>query len=485
MRRTILMAILALFLIIPQTSAKKRKRMTMAEKVDLVLKTIQPLKHERGERFPLFFWHLRGTRTDEGDELVETLKALNDRGLPVVPSWTTHPKTKENEMARCVRIAKAQNKLGIPAYIFAGNTGSGFYRDESTWHVDEKGNRFPDTSHVERIKLGCPFEKSGWPAVAEQIREWVKYYKKNGARLDGVWFDWEATGPSEWNDSWNLCRKCVRCRKELGEAGLKDFGVFQERIRKIRSAMQKLFVDVIHEEFPKANVANYGVYPQGPYRYWWDWYEKMVPGAPAKKDQRAVYRKWYNEFPLTGFTIGMPVVYGWDRIFVEYDYEDIDFRWFRNMLMVFSDSAAHRPEGVPLVSWVNRFVDLAGPPENAVPLSEEKFKELLWHMLLRGADGFYIWCREEDMLRELVPVHAVYAASLQYKDFLSNGKPVTFDVPDEEGPVISALQMGKKLLLRRTDFGKAAPAEVSIEVAGAKIPVPASASGKTIILDIP
>jgi len=484
MRETQKWLYIAIALVLVSSLAAAKKRLTMSEKIDIVLKNTKPLEYERGDRFPLFFWHLRGTRSDDEREMEQTMKELNERGLVIVPSWTTNPRQKEEAMRRAIAIARIQNRLGIPAYAFAGNTGAGFYRDEETWHIDENGNRFPDTSHVPRHKLGCPFVKSGWDAVAEQIREWVRAYKRAGARLDGVWFDWEATGPSEWNDSWEICKRCVRCRKELGEEGLKDFSVFQEKIRRIRCAMQKMFVDVIHEEFPRANVANYGVYPLGGYRYWWDYYEKMVEGAPAKRDQRAIYRKWFNEFPLTGFTIGMPVIYGWGRIYGEYDYEDTDYRWFYNMLLVFSDSAAHRPKGVPLVCWVNRFVKLPDTPEDAVPLSEEKYRELLWHIWLRGADGMYIWCREEDMLRELIPVHEVYAAALKYRDFLEKGTPVTYDVPKTEGAVVSALKLGDRLLVRRTDFGKAPRRDVVLQVDGRSVTIPASLSGKTEIIEL-
>lgn len=469
---------------------EKKKRMTMGEKLDFILQNTQPLKFERGDRLPLFFWHTSGSANDEDEQEIEkALKALNERGLPMVPSWRNvpQPDQRAKTMARCVRIAKVQNRLGLPAYAFAGNTGDGFYAKESTWHVDQDGNHFPDTTHEKNMKLGCPFVTEGWPAVAEQVQEWAKYYKDNGAQLAGVWYDWEFQGPSEWNGAWEMCKKCVRCRKELGEEGLKDFSAFQKRIREIRSAMQKVFVDAIHEHFPKATVANYGCYPMGEYRYWWDYYEKMVEGAPAKQDQRAVFRKWYSdEFRLSGLSIGMPVVYGWGHIYGDFDYTDTDYRWFYNMLLVASDCLQHRPEGTPIVSWVNRFVKLESTPKDAVPLSEEKYRELIWHIFLRGADSVYIWCGEDDILREIVPVHTVYSAALEYKEFLSKGKAILFDVPSKEGPVLSAIRLENKLLVRRTDFGKPpSTADALIEVDGKKIPVPASASGKTVVMDIP
>ncbi|MEW6358826.1 MAG: hypothetical protein AB1696_21010 [Planctomycetota bacterium] len=491
--RTAWLFVLSLILAFTLTAQEKKKplRLTMDEKLDLTLKNTEPLKFPRGDRLPLFFWHTH-TPGDlcGGDEakIEETLKALDARALPVVHVWRHNPQPEKRRpvMEQCIKLGKIQNRLGLPVYAFAGNTGDGFYKDENTWHIDADGNRFPDTTHVEKMKLGCPFVKDGWPAVQDQVREWAKCYKDNGVALDGVWFDWEFQGPSEWNGAWEMCRKCVRCQKELGEEGLKDFSVFQKSIREIRSAMQKLFVDAIHELFPKATVANYGCYPMGEYRYWYDFYEKYVDGAPAKRVQGAIYRKWFrDEFALTGFDIGMPVVYGWGWTYGWFDYADTDFRWFQNMLSVFSNCAANRPKAVPIINFINRFVELDSMPKDTVPISEEKYKELLWHLWLRGTDGMYIWSRNEDLLRELVPVHSTYASALEYKDLLSKGEPLIFDVPEKEGPVLSAIHLGDRLLVRRTDFGKPPSTEDAfIEVGGKKVSVPAAMSGKTVVLEI-
>jgi len=493
MRRltVLLLASAVLFPAHATAQKKKRLRLTMDQKIEMILKNAKPLTVERGDRMPLFFWHLHCRQEMcGGDEakIEKTLKALDARGMPVIHAWwhTANAEKLAEGMKRCIKLGKIQMRLGLPVYAFAGNTGVGFYRDkEATWHIDKDGNRFPDDSHVEKHPIGCPFCKQGRPAVQDQVRVWVKYYKEHGVKLDGVWFDWEWAGPSEWNGAWELCRKCTRCQKELGEEGLKDFSVFQKRMREIRSAMQKLFVDAIHESFPKATVANYGCYPMGDYRYWYDYYEKYVEGAPAKRVQRAIYRKWYkDEFRLTGYTIGMPVVYGWGPTYGWFDYKDGQFRWFQNMLSVLSNCTAHRPDGVPIVSWVNRFVDME-TPEGASPLSEENYKELLWHMWLRGADGMYIWCRTEDILRELVPVHGVYAAALDHKDFLVKGTPLIFDVPEKPGPVLSALRLGDKLLVRRTDFGiPPSTDDACIDVDGKRVSVPASVSGKTVVMDV-
>ena len=70
-------------------------------------------------------------------------------------------------------------------------------------------------------------------------------------------------------------------------------------------------------------------------------------------------------------------------------------------------------------------------------------------------------CPAPELAQEVRPVHRVYAAALENRKFLDHGQPVLFDVPKQPGSVVSALQLGKKLLVRRTNF---APAPDVLEV---------------------
>jgi hypothetical protein len=74
-------------------------------------------------------------------------------------------------------------------------------------------------------------------------------------------------------------------------------------------------------------------------------------------------------------------------------------------------------------------------------------------MLLRGTDAFFMWCEKEEFPEETKLLHEVYAAAQEFGDFLDHGMPVTFDVPDTAGIVISGLSLGDSVLVRRTDFG--------------------------------
>jgi len=116
-------------------------------------------------------------------------------------------------------------------------------------------------------------------------------------------------------------------------------------------------------------------------------------------------------------------------------------------------------------------------------MSREAYQELLWHALLRGTRTFYLWCTAAEDAEECQAVHEVYAAAQEYAQFIDRGVPVAFDVPKQPAAVVSGLLLGKRLLVRRTDFGVPG-AKAEVTVAGQTISVPA-AGRKCQILALP
>jgi len=143
------------------------------------------------------------------------------------------------------------------------------------------------------------------------------------------------------------------------------------------------------------------------------------------------------------------------------------------LLKVASNFVRATPAATPLVPFVHwHTTELPQDADPAVKqFSAGKYQELLWHLLLRGHDTFFLWCPQAESAEEVRLLHQVYAASLEYREFLERGTPVTFDVPAKPGPVVSALRLGGRLLVRRTDFDAAA-APVSLRVGRRVVPVP-------------
>lgn len=421
--------------------------------IQVVLDTTKSLKYDRGKRLPLYLWQAMDPGRLNEKALEELVTELNKRGVGLISSW--NPGNRPNSLDQSLMIAKVQKKLNLRININVTNCLYSFFNgDEQTAHIDDEGKPFWDKSFGKQ-KMGCPFAIDfRKPYIREQIEYFVKAFKKVDLDIDFVFSDWEIDGPIEFNKAHAASKLCRRCRENIKD--IDDFEGFQRVLRKLRCQLQReTYAEPFKVNFPKVLVGNYGVYPHNGYRYWYDYYEYYVDGQPCQADQRAMYRKWYHEFAESGYTFAMPVVYTWRRIFDWYDYTDTDYRWFYNMLLVASNAGQNTPAEVPVISFVHwHTIESKDFPDTARQFSEAKYQELLWHMLLRGTDTFFLWCRKEEAAKEIQLVHQVYSEAQRYGEFLSAGKPINFDVPKQPGTVISGLLLGNRVLVRRTDFKK-------------------------------
>ena len=431
-----------------------RKRMTAEERIALVLRETKPLTFPRGTRLPLYVWAALDVPGDDA-QIEKTLRALDARGIGACATWRPGA-SQERSLEQALRISAAQQRLGLRVNVNA-NACTYLVCDGSpaTAHVDADGKLFFDTSSAERRKLGCPFRLEGrFAAMREQVDVFCRAYKAKGIDVGFVFADWEIDGPIEWNGGWDAAKRCVTCRKQI--AKIDDFRAVQKAYRAVRSQIQReCYAGVVLKRFPKALVGNYGVYPHGGWRYWYDYFEREPgPGVPVRMDGRSPVRPWVHEFTDCGYTFAMPTVYTWYRTWGWYDWANGDYRWFYNLLKVASNAAAHAPKGVPLITFVHHTTTSSPkePDAGVKQFSTAMYQELLWHMLLRGHDTFFLWCPEGEIAQEIGPLHEVWAAALEYREFLDKGQPVTFDVPSKPGPVVSALRLGDRLLVRRTDF---------------------------------
>ena len=428
--------------------------MSPEERIALVLRVTKPLEFPRGDRLPLYCWHTMDIPGDEA-QIETTLKALDARGIAACASWRPGA-NKDKSLADALRVSRVQQRLGLRVSINA-NACTYLVCDGSpeTAHIDAKGQPFFDTSSAERRKLGCPFKlASRYPAMREQVAFFCRAYKKAGIDVDFAFADWEIDGPIEWQGGWDAAKRCAVCRKEIGN--VEDFHAVQRAYRKVRSAIQKqCYAGPLLEHFPKALVGNYAVYPHNGWRYWYDYFEKApAKEMPVRWDHKSPVRPWVDEFADCGYTFAMPTVYTWYRTWAWYPWEEADYRWFYNLLLVASNAGEHTPRDTPIISFVH-YTTTSAPkePDPAVrQFSTEKYQELLWHMLLRGHDTFFLWSPQTEIEQELRPLHEVWAAALEHREFLDKGTPVTFAVPSKPGPVVSALRLGDRLLVRRTDF---------------------------------
>ncbi|MGQ9730266.1 MAG: hypothetical protein ACUVX8_03255 [Candidatus Zipacnadales bacterium] len=446
---------IAMFLALTSPAwSQEAKPMTLVEKIQAVLAATNPLAWPRGNRLPIRAMGLEGLPTGDDTQNERLLRELDARGFAVSARW--NPAHVETSLAEGIRLGRLQQKLGLQIGVNANACMHRFFNgDPQTAHITEEGEPFFDSSFGEQYKMGCPFAmESRYGAIKEQFEVFLRAYRDAGLTVDFIYLDWEIDGPIEWNGAWEASQRCQRCREHL--PNLEDFTEFQRVLRTLRAQVQReVFTETVQAYFPTALIGNYAVYPHNGERYWYDYFEVLPEGAPFRLDQRAKYRPWFDEFPLTGYTFAMPVVYTWYPTFGWYDFAEPDYRWFYNMLLVASNACAHTPPEVPVIAWLHWHT--TAPPPNPDPtvkqFSEGAYQELIWHMLLRGCDGLMNWCMTEETVKELQLIQEVYAASLEYHEFLESGQPVTFHVPPDVAPVVSGLRLGDRLLVRRTDFG--------------------------------
>jgi hypothetical protein len=437
--------------------------------IQVVLDSTKHLKYDRGGRLPLYLWQAMDPGRLNEKDLEELVTELDKRGVGLISSW--NPGDRRKSLAQSLTIAKVQKKLNLRININATSCLYSFFNgDEKTAHIDDEGKPFWDESFGKK-KMGCPFALDfRQPYIKEQVEYFVKAFKKAGLDVDFVFADWEIDGPIEFNNAYEASKRCKRCRENI--KNIDDFEEFQKVLRKIRCRLQKeTYAEPLKLNFPGVLVGNYGVYPHNWYRYWYDYYEYYVDGQPCRSDQRAKYRKWYDEFPETGYTFAMPVVYTWQRIYDWYDYADTDYRWFYNMLLVASNAGEYTPAEIPIISFVHwHTIRDDSVNSKAVQFSEDKYKELLWHMLLRGTDTFFLWCPNQEAAKEIELVHQVYSQAQQYGEFLSDGIPINFSVPKQPAAVISGLKLKNRVLVRRTDFTKTNdPVEITVDDRSIKV----------------
>ncbi|MCX7887545.1 MAG: hypothetical protein N3B01_09885 [Verrucomicrobiae bacterium] len=470
---------------VPDTFAQKKKPMSQREMIDLILANTTPLRYPRGKRLPLYLWPLHGLGTTHETEAERLLKELDSRGLPVIATWDPSPQRRAESLQEALWLGRLQKKLGLGITVNATACMHYFCNgDERTAHIGDDGKPFFDFSFHKKRPIGCPFAlEFRHPLIREQVEFFLDAYQREDLTIHFLFVDWEIDGPIEWNDSWANSKRCRRCRQHI--ADINDFRAFQRVLRTIRCRMQRgCLVEPVLKRFPKALVGNYAVYPNDGWRYWYDFFEKLPPDAPFRADQRAKYRPWFQEFPLSGYTVSMPVVYTWYATPTWYDFANYDYRWFYNLLLVASTSGRHKAPQTPSIPFVHWHT--TSPPKEPDPnvkqFSAEKYQELLWHMLLRGHDTFFLWCPREEAAVETRLLHEVWAAALQYREFLEHGQPLIFDVPTSQAPVVSAVRLHNRMLVRRTDFdGDNTP--VNLTVDGTTIPVP-RAEGRCQILTL-
>jgi hypothetical protein len=411
----------------------------------------------RDGSLPLLVWTIRDLDVGQSGAR-DILRELHHRGMGMIISWQPGSADQDGNLEKGLALARLQKELGHPVIVDATHCMHLFCDGSpETAHLSAKGERYFDLSHLPSRHIGCPFAlHHRYPFIKRRFLRFLDAYAMAQITVDMIFLDWEIDGPLEWNGAWEASKGCRKCRANI--PNIENFADFQAALRRIRGIMQReVYTKTVKRYFPEVLIGNYAVYPHDGFRYWYDFYEKPVEGGSYKAPGDTRYRKWFDEFSLTGYSMAMPVVYPWPELPEWYRSGtggvSEDYRWFHGMLKVATNACRSSRKRVPLVCFVHwQPIRTRNRQPPGGPMSRWAYEELLWHLLLRGADTLFLWCEEADTLKEMEPVYRVYAASRRYQAFFSQGRPTLFHVPGDPGAVVSCIRMGDKLLLKRTDF---------------------------------
>lgn len=402
---------------------------------DLAVRGLQPLEHERGDRWPLVLWEGVGY-----DSLPpESIEAMLERGV------VQHLRLSEPD----IEAARALANAGAPVILMEGKAGAWPYdagQDDASWRL-----QFPAGADVPEQwrRLPDPTRLDGWRRAGELTRSRLQVYDSEGITVDGVWLDYEG---ALLNDDYHALR-ASHAAANLPAAILDNEHLYR-KYRRIHwlHRLSRYLAAPIRRVYPEASVTNWVVMMSSslhPVAGWTDWEHPPSP-------------------PLF-FTHTNPIAYGIDTYFRfawprdhEINRENVDRFYMHLLLRQVSVDAInrrkHRPD-LEALAWVARWVPDRADQRTPI-MSRAAYREALRHIWLRGVDGMQVFNPARDgyeryALHEVQDVQQVYDEMLAYREFLERGEVMNLDVPGNRDATLvwSGLRLGERAVVRVSNLG--------------------------------
>jgi len=329
----------------------------------------------------------------------------------------------------------------------------------------------------------CLGVQAGWAINADRVRETLGKFRDAGVTVDAVWMDWEGD-PLFGADRYDQARHCTRCRRQLPAWVLASAANFEAYCwRQYLELLGAYLAAPVREAFPRCSVTNWMVVYSTPDRPVLHWNNSVVPPSvpsmftatnPVAYGNTVFWRFWKDSYPL--------------------DREHVDQFYTHLLLRQVSADAANRARYAPQMDcfpWVSRWCPDVDDPKIPV-ISRPRWREVLRHVWLRGADGMQVFNPtrkgyDRVVLAEVQDAVAVYDEMLAYREFLDAGEVLCTDTPPEQddGVLWSGLRLGDRAVIRTFKQG-GGKAQVTVEPwPGAPVRLEATAEGATHLLTRP
>ena len=424
---------------------------------------IEPLAHDRGERWPLILWN-NGGYDPLGEE---TVRMLLSRGI------TQHIRLHPSMIPAAQALARA----GSPVIVMEGRSGAWPYPlagDPSQW-----AHRYAADADVPEAwrKLPSPTLFKGWAEAAGRLRRTLEAFRRAGVTIDAAWLDYEGEPRGA---SFEAAKASPSTMALLPARAMESKRAFYRFRRQLWMQLVSTYVAApIREVFPKASVTNWMASLSAPDRPVLGWQDQVLPSVG-----------------LSMFTATNPVAYGIDLYFdhawkedYPLDRDHVDRLYTHLLLRQVSDDAYNRDRMAPYlksVPWVGRWVALDRDKVTPV-MSREGYREALRHLWLRGIDAMQVFnsgASAELEIGEVEDTAAVYGEMLAFRKFLEDGRVMNFDYPgvQEGGPFWSGLSLEREAVVR---VASRYPATISLEPwEGRWITLAAPRGGATYLLTL-
>jgi len=435
--------------------------------LDEVRKRVRPLKHPRGKRRPMILWECVSFEP-QGPQVYKDLLA---RGL------TQHIRMD----VKMIPTALALQKAGSPVMMMRGAGGTWPYQlagKPAAWAHQYDAGYTPTRGRGR----ACTSILAGWQVAANHVRQTLRKFKQAGVTVDAVWMDWEGE-PLGGGRGYQNARHCKRCRKLVPARAMANRANYAAYCWRLYLELTGTYLSApVREVFPACSTTNWeAIYSSAERPTHSHWRDYMMPACTPHS-----------------FTGTNPIAYG-NNIFFRLawkdsyplDREHVDQLYTHLLIRQVSDSAANAMKFAPETDsfpWVIRWCpDIS---DAKIPImSRPRYREVLRHLWLRGADGMQIFNAsrkgyEEIVINEVVDAVAIYDEMLGYREFLDAGEILCTDVPkvQDDGVLWSGLRLTDRAVVRVFKQGGGA-AKVTIEPwPGRPVTLGVPADGKTYVV---